>query len=430
MSTSLGKFSLAFGLFSALGLLNVSLVAAQQPQPTAAPAADATRRDERRDAVQPAREQVRDTARDARDTAQDAREGVRDTARDARQANQDTRDSTRDANQTTRQASQDLRQDARGTARDNRQGNQDTREAGRDTVRDNRQETRDAREGARDVAQDQREDVRDARRDVREARREFRAERVRSGDLGLWLRRAANQLLVSDLASGGAITQTGLKEGDQIISVNGQTVSNEREFVDRLFASQDNSQPVPVVVSRNGKQQTIQIQPKTFVDEYTVGDANSLSQYGIIIDDSVPDHMRVQAVVPRSPAFYAGVRSGDEITGLRGQRIKQIADLVRGLASSAGSSTQIDVNRNNQTRQLDIDIPDENAGEARTALRPNLDQPNQPNITQPNTSQPRTSQPTGQPGQPLSPPPARQPQNANPQNLQPRLLAVSARAAC
>ena len=92
-------------------------------------------------------------------------------------------------------------------------------------------------------------------------------------------------------------------------------------------------------------------------------------------------------MVPRSPAFYAGVRTGDEITGLRGERSKAIADLVRGLASSAGSSTQIDVNRNNQPRQLDIEIPDENAGEARTALRPNFDQPNrnQPPATQPST---------------------------------------------
>jgi hypothetical protein len=380
---------------------------AQQPQPTAAPSQDATRREERRDTVQPVRDQARDAAAGARDSAQAAREVARDTARDTRQASQETRENTREGNRDTRQGSQELRQDARGTARDNRQGNQDNRGTARDTVRDNRDATRDTREGARDVAQDSRENVRDARRDVRESRREFRAERIRSGDLGLWLRQAANRLLISDVASSGAITKAGLKEGDQIISVNGQHVATEREFVDRLFASQDNDQPVPVVISRNGKQETIQIQPKTFVDEYMVGDTNSLHQYGIIIDDSVPDHLKVKAVVPRSPAFYAGVRSGDEITGLRGERIKQIADLVRGLASSVGSSTQLDVNRNNQTRQLDIEIPDENAGEARTALKPNLDRPG--------------ASPSSQP---LTPPPARQPQNVNPQNpggTQPRL---------
>lgn len=394
----------AFGSVS-LALSFLSLGNAQQAAPPAAPAIPAQ---PVREQVRSAAEAARDAAQSARETAQSGRETTRDAASEARRANQDTRDSVRDA------------------TRDIRQQNQENRETGRDAVRDNRQETRDTRGEARDTTRDARGDVRDARGDIRQARREFRAERIRSGDLGLWLRRAADRLLVSDLATSGAIVQTGLKEGDQIISVNGQHVASEREFVDRLFANQDNNQPIAVVVSRNGQQQTIQIQPKTFVDEYTVGDTNSLHQYGIIIDDSVPDHLKVKAVVPRSPAFYAGVRSGDEITGLRGERIKQIADLVRGLATSAGASTQLDVNRNNQSRQLDIDIPQDTASEPRTALRPNYDAatPTQP---QRNPAQPQAdpAQPQGNRAQPQSQLQPRQQLPVAPQNpaapSQPRL---------
>src|SRR5262245_13924343 len=85
----------------------------------------------------------------------------------------------------------------------------------------------DARAKARAAVLQDRQTIREARRDLRAARREFIASRIRSGDLGLWLRRAGGGLTVSDLANRGAIAQSGLKEGDEIISVNGQPVPTE-----------------------------------------------------------------------------------------------------------------------------------------------------------------------------------------------------------
>ena len=361
VKTSLYRISL---IGSSLLLVLGTAAAAQQPQPN--PPAAPPRVEQRQEKVQPAREAVRETAKSARETIQDARQGTRETVRD------------------TRGGSQEGREGARETARDNRQANQEIREGARQEVRDSRQGIRDVREQTRETAGEQRLDVREARRDLREARREFRAERIRSGDLGLWIRQAANRLLVSDVAGRGAIAQIGLKEGDEIISVNGQNVATEREFIDRLFASEDQTQPVPVVISRNGQQQTIQITPKTFVDEYMVSDANSLHEYGIIIDDSVPDHLRVKAVVPRSPAYYAGVRSGDDITAFRGQRLNAVADLVRGIVSAAGTSAPLQVSRNNQQRELEIDIPAQSSqDEPRTALRPSFQQPGAVAPTQP-----------------------------------------------
>ena len=320
------------GAGAALVLSTAAL--AQQTSP-----ATPKRAEQRQETVQPAREHLRDTAKTAREDIRDERQATRETARETRDANQDTR------------------------------------QGARETVRDNREGVRDTREGTRETVQEDRRDVRSARRDLREARREFRSERVRSGDLGLWVRRAANRLLISDVAGQGAVVQSGLKEGDEIISVNGQHVQTEREFIDRLFANQDHSQPVPVTISRNGRQETLQIKPQAFVDEYMVRDANSLHEYGIIIDDSVPDHLKVQAVVPRSPAYYAGVRSGDQITGFRGQRIGALTDLVRAIASATGATSPLQVNRNNQQRDLDIDIPAHSQDEVRTALRPSFQEP-------------------------------------------------------
>ena len=101
-----------------------------------------------------------------------------------------------------------------------------------------------------------------------------------------------------------------------------------------------------------------------------------MHEYGIILDESSPDHPRVKAVVPQSPAFYAGLRSGDQITGFRGQRIEAVKDLVQSIINATSGPNSMQVNRNNQMRQLDIEIPDEHEGDQpRTALRPTLPEP-------------------------------------------------------
>jgi len=269
---------------------------------------------------------------------------------------------------------------ARETKQGAREQTRDAREGARGTAREDRQTTRDAKADARGTVREDRASIREARRDVRAARREFIASRIRSGDLGLWLRRAAGGgLTVSDLNNRGAIAQSGLKEGDEILSVNGQPVSSEREFVDKLFADHNSNQPAQVKIRRNGQEQMISIQQKPFVEEHLANNEDRLHEYGIILDENNPGHPRVKAVVPQSPAFYAGVRSGDQITGFRGQRIEAVKDLVQSIINATGGQAQLTVNRNNQQRQLDIEIPDENIPsdeQPRTVLKPAL--PDQP----------------------------------------------------
>src|SRR5207248_10205587 len=238
---------------------------------------------------------------------------------------------------------------ARETKRGARETTRDVREDARGTVREDRATSRDARADARGTVRDDRASIREARRDVRAARREFIASRIRSGDFGLWLRRAAGGgLAVSDVNNRGAIAQSGLKEGDEILSVNGQPVSSEREFVDKLFADHNNNQLAEVNIRRNGQEQTISMPTKAFVEEHLANNEDRLHEYGIILDENSTDHPRVKAVVPQSPAFYAGVRSGDQITAFRGQRIEAVKDLVQSIINAASGLNQMTVNRNNQ----------------------------------------------------------------------------------
>jgi C-terminal processing protease CtpA/Prc len=341
------------------------------------------------------REEARDTLKEKADAARTTKQGAREEIRDAREGGRDT---AREDRQTTRNAREGARDDVRGARVEKRDSVYQAREGGRDTAREDRQTTRNAREEARDTVGDERRTIRDARRDMREARREFIASRIRSGDLGLWFRRLTDGLAVSDINKSGAISQSGLKEGDEIISVNGQAVSSERSFVDQLFAGHDANKPAQVVVKRNGQEQMLWIQTKPFIDEHLNSD-DRLRDFGLILDEANANHVKVQAVIPQSPAFYAGVKGGDVITGFSGQRVAQLADFIKSLASTSNATAQLDVNRNNQQRQLEIEVPDPFQNQPRTALRPNYDantrqqQPAQPQAT-PNNFAPNNGQRT------------------------------------
>ena len=355
----------------------------------------------------PSRQEARDTAKGKIDAARETKQGAREEIRDAREG---ARDTAREDRQTTRNTKEGARDSVRDARTEKRDAVYDAREGGRDTARDDRQTTRNAREGARDTVSDERGTIREARRDVRAARREFIASRIRSGDLGLWFRRVTDGLAVSDVNQSGAISQSGLKEGDEIISVNGHNISSEREFVDQMFADHESNKPAQVVVRRNGQQQTLAIQTKPFIEEHLNSD-DRLHDFGLILDHNDANHVKVQAVMPQSPAFYAGVRSGDVITGFSGQRIARLTDFIKSLANANTSTAQMDVNRNNQQRQLEIEVPDPFQNQPRTALRPNLQDPN--------LAHPQTQQQPAQPQQPAVNNNSRVPANTAPRLINP-----------
>lgn len=304
---------------------------------------------------------------EAKATTQEARETVRDTRKDKTETTRDTR-------QDARGTAQDSRQDGRETAQTNRDGaekNRDARQDGREGAQDARREGFDAAKGTR---RDSRETIADARETARDARRDARTEalrNLRTADLGLWFNNntSVKGLVISDVAVEGAIAKAGFKEGDRIVSINSQPVATQEEFMRLLLAENLREQQATIVVMREGKEQSISLNAALLVHEMATHDP--LWRSGIVLDDKDPNRVVVLKVYPRTPAFYAGLRSGDVITGVRGQRISRIADLVQGFASGTGN-IGLQVNRANRDRDLEINTTDE-AADIRTVLKPNAD---------------------------------------------------------
>ena len=304
---------------------------------------------------------------DVKGPVKDARDAARDVPRDARDA---VRDVPRDA----RDAVRDVPRDARDAVRD-------TRDAVRDVPRDARDAVRDTRDAVRDVPGDTVRGTRDA---IRGTGANIRLDNLRAADLGLTFAPARNGWLsVSALAPTTALGRIGLRTGDYIMSVNGQRLAAEADFVRFLLADDVRaSARVPMVVWRDGRQVTLYVEPALLVENLQPAQrAGGFAQFGVAIDDRYPDQVVVLRVTSGSPAHSAGIRAGDLLTSIDGQRIGGIADFEAAIEASGRSTVRVEF-----IRQVDVNLARSASAVPHTTFRPSVDgavMPAQPTYTQP-----------------------------------------------
>jgi len=241
---------------------------------------------------------------------------------------------------------------------------------GKTTKAGARETTKEARQEGRETAKDARRDARDVGRETREARRETLMRNLRAADLGLWFNphTSVKGLVISDVSADGAIAKAGFKEGDRIVSINGQPVATEEDFMRQLVTEELRDDETKIVVMRDGAEQALTVHPSVLVHEMAMHDP--LWRSGIVLDERDPNKIVVLKVYPKTPAFYAGLKSGDVITGMRGQRLVKIADLLQGLVAG-GSNVDLQINRGSKLRDLLLNTGE--ATETRTVLKPSVE---------------------------------------------------------
>ncbi|MGC4005692.1 MAG: PDZ domain-containing protein [Pirellulales bacterium] len=176
------------------------------------------------------------------------------------------------------------------------------------------------------------------------------------------------------MAATGAIAKLGFREADRIVSVNGHKVTTEADFNRFLFADDVRNQKVAVIVVRGGREETFYVEPSVLIEEMSYTSVDPLEQFGVVIDDRYNDRLVVWRVMPRTPAYYAGIRAGDVIMLVGDQKVSGIRALTDRLVAVGGGNVQIQVARNSNNRTLDIDLPRLEAnGRRQTVLRPDLD---------------------------------------------------------
>jgi hypothetical protein len=131
---------------------------------------------------------------------------------------------------------------------------------------------------------------------------------------------------------------------------------------------------VAVIIYRFGRPWTVYVQPSVLVQEYTTVAYDPLDDWGLVLDDRYDDYVVVWRVLPRSPAYYAGLRPGDVIVNWQGRRLAGRDDFVRLAGQGRLSDVALDITRNRQTRRVDLDLSGiQSRLGSRTTLRPDFD---------------------------------------------------------
>lgn len=192
---------------------------------------------------------------------------------------------------------------------------------------------------------------------------------TRAADLGLWFSGMANDgLTISDLADTSIFTNAGFRVSDRILSINGQPIRTEAQFVEYMTSPTLGTPPVQVLIVRNGQEHLLTLSPAVINQGIVAHDP--LYRYGLVIDDANPNQIVVQRVYPRTPAYYAGLRQGDVITTFGGQRVTSLSAFRQGLAQ-ANVAVPVQITRSGQLRDIRLE-PVVNQS-VHTALRPTIE---------------------------------------------------------
>jgi S1-C subfamily serine protease len=183
-------------------------------------------------------------------------------------------------------------------------------------------------------------------------------------------------LMIDMIDRNSVFFDSGLRRGDVLISLHGRPIRSQAEFVHWVHTHP--GERIPVVVLRNGRQQTVYVaydQPMMQDNVYQPVEppaAGPQPFLGVLFDAQVRDAALVRDVTPGSPAAHAGLKPGDMIVALNGQQVSSYQDAIQMIRMMRpGEQLTIDFSRrvNDQTQALLASRPGE---PVRTAAAPDV----------------------------------------------------------
>lgn len=155
-------------------------------------------------------------------------------------------------------------------------------------------------------------------------------------------------LTISNVERNSLYYDSGIRQNDVIISVDGRPVRNDRDF----YGFARPGARVPVLILRDGRQETVYITSDQNRDQSS-RESNSYEQssgsqayLGVRFEGRVRDGAVVSSVIPDSPADEAGLQRGDEIVAINGREVQSPQEVTRLVSSmQPGNTIDIDFSR-------------------------------------------------------------------------------------
>jgi hypothetical protein len=177
-------------------------------------------------------------------------------------------------------------------------------------------------------------------------------------------------LAIVSVERGTPYFHSGLRQGDVIISYNGQAIRNEGDF--GRWAIYRPGERVPVIVMRDGRRETVYI---TYDQERSLTDSadrdaqpayESQAFLGVRFEPRMRGGAVISSVVPRSPAEQAGLQTGDEIVAINGREIRSAREATRAVASMKPGD-RLDIEYSRRIHQKTQAVLDGKPDESQTA---------------------------------------------------------------
>ena len=170
-------------------------------------------------------------------------------------------------------------------------------------------------------------------------------------------------VLVDQVLSDSPAEKAGLKDGDIIVKMDGQKVESERD-IRKMLKDLENTKPISLDVVRDGKTLKLTVTPEkrqqtilgNFGGNYIGVDLQEMDSDLARYFQASPDSgILVARVEPDSPAEEGGLKSGDVITELNGQKIKSQKDLRKGLDNvKEGESASLTILRQGKSQKMTV----------------------------------------------------------------------------
>jgi S1-C subfamily serine protease len=218
------------------------------------------------------------------------------------------------------------------------------------------------------------------------------------------VRGAQTEMKIKTVDPNSPASQAGLQPNDQLIAVDGRTFASPRQLI--AYLSVLGGRPVPVVYQRNGREMTTQLvagqfqgdhawlgvlleenqngndQNQTFQNpngpapaqgqngqgqnaqgQNTQASGRAPTAPGSVNKNAVAEEKgaEVSQVYPNGPAARAGLRPGDVITQINGQKVDDAAELVALIHEmKPQAKADLEVMRNNKSMKMPVTLGSRN----------------------------------------------------------------------